>query len=123
MPHFHADVLAALDSPVSVVRTHGDFLGHNFRRAGDEIWVFDWEEYTDCGPFLVDEIGFFLCVYRYGLNKSVQEVNQLFIENYLRKGGDKCRDAVLALAFLFGANIAMAQDIVSLWQPLSKNTR
>lgn len=109
--NFEREAIAAAREPVEVCRTHGDFLGHNFRlAAGHHIWIYDWEEYTPHGPLLADEIAFFLCVQRYGLNRPEGEVNRLFKQTYLADRTVR-RNAVLALAFLCGTDAAMARIV------------
>ncbi len=108
-------VLRTFDSGIDVCRTHGDFACHNFRITQETLWIFDWEEFTECGPCLADEVCFFLCVRRFELGWPMEKVFQSFNSFYLQKGGIVFRQAIQSVAFLFGLKISMGKEMVDYW--------
>lgn len=62
--------------------SHGDFHWHNFKAAGDDLWVFDWEEMSAGRSRLVDEItlDFGLKIFKNG--ESIEQVKKEFQKRY-----------------------------------------
>ena len=77
------------------------------------IGVFDWEEITENGPMLTDEIGFYLWFHRYHLSWSLDCVWNDFKNKYLETSFKNA--AIQAIAFLYGRNIYMGNEIVNLF--------
>ena len=102
-----------LNEGVEVSWIHGDFAGHNFRKSEGTIWLFDWEEMTEHGPILTDEICFFLCVRRYELGWSLKRVLSEFKRKYLDTPFQTA--AIQAIAFLCGRSISMGNEMVEQW--------
>ncbi|MDD2599382.1 MAG: hypothetical protein PHO37_09170 [Kiritimatiellae bacterium] len=112
---FVTAVKKTFKSGVDVCRTHGDFACHNFMSVKESLWIFDWEEFTEHGPCLADEICFFLCVRRFEMGWPMEKVFYSFICSYLEKGDVVWRRALQALAFLFGLKISMGKEMVDYW--------
>ena len=79
---------------------HGDFSWHNFRAAGEEFWIVDWEEMRKSGNTLVDEICFEYGLAYYWQHAPIEKVMAAFRAQY---GDDvslrtKAREAVDDLA-------------------------
>jgi len=113
---FYKAFMETLNEGVEVSWIHGDFVGHNFRKSDGSIWLFDWEEMTESGPVLADEIGFFLCVRRYELGWSLKHVVSEFKRKYLDTPSRVA--AIQAIAFLYGRNtcdISMEHAMVEQW--------
>ena len=114
---FHIAFLESVKNGVEVSWVHGDFAGHNFRKSGETIWLFDWEEMTESGPILVDEICFFLCIRRFELGWSMKRVWGEFNQKYLATPHRKA--AIQALAFLYGQGITMGYEMIQQWEGMS----
>jgi len=112
---FTKAVMDTFHKGVDVCRTHGDFACHNFRESTNKLWIIDWEEYTERGPCLADEICFFLCVRRYELGWAMDKVYESFKQAYFLRGETVQRQAIQALAFLFGLKISMGHEMVDCW--------
>lgn len=108
--NFYYEFMDGLDSGIEVSRIHGDFAGHNFRRASGRIWVLDWEEMTEKGPVLADEVCFFLSTRRFDLGWSMEKVGSAFRRLYLETPFRTT--AIQAVAYLYGRKISMGREII-----------
>ena len=79
---------------------HGDFAWHNFKAAGEKLWILDWEEMRKSDNCLVDEITLEYGLAYYWQHTSIENVMAAFRAEY---GGDaklraKAKEAVDDLA-------------------------
>lgn len=99
-----------------LTRVHGDFGPANIMTDGKKLWIVDWEQSTDLGPWLADEISFYLALNRKRILRSPFAARRAFACRYLGSDetGNGC-DPLMALAFLAGAGLDTAQRLVQGW--------
>jgi hypothetical protein len=110
---FTKAVLASMRDGIDVCLTHGDFACHNILTSAKCFWIVDWEECTELGPCLADEICFFLCVRRYEMGWSMRRVVAAFRAAYLDRGEPLASRSLQAIAFLFGLKISMGLEMAA----------
>lgn len=91
-----------------VCATHGDMACHNFRFDGTNIWIFDWESYTEDGPILVDELTVFLCVRRFRFGWSVKRTLADLERIYPMSNPKIKREVIQAIAFILTYKLSMS---------------
>lgn len=104
---------------VQVCQAHGDLTPHNLVCAGDEIWLFDWEEWNESAPRLTDEIRFYLAVHQSGVLSDPGRGAIDFARDFQLDSMPKRRDVMMALAFLHAAKISPASKIVEHWERIA----
>lgn len=109
-------------SGLLVRRVHGDFGPHNFITQNNQLWVLDWEESSDNGPALTDQIGYYLSVNAKAVRRRPRAVLRNFAVRYLRGAShEKLRDVMAALAFRKNV-VALDTDIyIRNWDYLTKS--
>lgn len=92
--------LIKLEPGLPVRQVHGDLGPANLASVDGRLWVLDWEESTDDGPELVDEIGYDLGVHAQALKRRPEkELRRFFARYLLGASPEKRRDIMAALAF------------------------
>ena len=61
---------------------HGDFAWHNFKAAGEKLWILDWEEMRKSENRLVDEICLECGLAYYWQHKPIEQVMEMFRSKY-----------------------------------------
>lgn len=61
---------------------HGDFAWHNFRAAGEKLWILDWEEMRQAKNCLGDEICLECGLAYYWQHKPIAQVVKMFRSKY-----------------------------------------
>jgi len=112
---FHRELQRLLKDPLAVCRIHGDLSPHNMMVAGDQVWLFDWEEYSDSAPCRTDEIRFELALRMKQILTNPRQHARAFTEQYGQNRDLRWRDAMLALAFLHGARVVEATALIEHW--------
>lgn len=87
-------VLAAQRQIASSGYMHGDFVWHNFKAVGDELWILDWEEMRRGGTRLADEIALLFGLEYYWRKKPLEDVMKLFRSRYDGAAWSEAMDAV-----------------------------
>ena len=101
---------------------HGDYTPWNMRKAKDGImWLFDWEDFSDCAPKLVDPLHYYMVVKLLLEKKNPQftgrEIGGI-LKQQIREGLITTGDALLALTYLrFRSPPFFTEDI---WRKLEK---
>lgn len=99
---------------VSVCRAHGDLAPHNVLWVRDQLWVYDWEEASNSAPVLTDEICFFLAVHHKVMERDPRSGLKLLAQRFGLDGPGR-RDVMMGLAFLHGAGVRAAQEVLKHW--------
>ena len=87
-------------SGLPVRRVHGDLGPHNIIEMADQLRIIDWEESSENGPILTDEIGYYICVTAKSMRRRPKEVLRKFGQLYLLGAShERVRDVMAALAF------------------------
>lgn len=63
---------------------HGDFSWHNFKAAGEKLWIVDWEEMRKTENYLVDKICLECGLDYYWRHASIEKVMAAFCREYGR---------------------------------------
>jgi hypothetical protein len=113
---FYKAFMETMDKGIEVSWIHGDFSGHNLRTASGAIWIMDWEEMTELGPTLTDEVCYNLSGFHYTFGWSMRRVWTTFKQKYL--DAPSRVTAIQAIAFLYGRGISMGKEIVECWEKL-----
>ena len=91
---------------------HGDFLSHNMKVSGEDLWIIDWEELMLTPPVLLDEISFKTAFLFFHCHKSLAWVCKWFTYTYL---SDKTRreDAIASLKSMRDRNVGLGGAILN----------
>lgn len=77
---------------------HGDFTWHNFKAVDDKLWIFDWEEMSQGGNSLSDQITLDYGLAYYWRKEPLQSVLLRFRSQYQNHRWDEACEAVKDLA-------------------------
>lgn len=91
--------------------SHGDFLSHNIKVAGDALWIIDWEEMMHDAPALLDEISFMTGFLYFHRCKSIRKVCDWFVANYL-SNPEQRQDAIVALKSMASRHVGLGGKIL-----------
>ena len=94
--------------------SHGDFMWHNFKAAGNKLWILDWEELVEINetrPELTDEISFWTAMMHYNKGMSLNFVCTEFKQKYFNDGNLKNK-AIAALNSMSSRGIAMGKILL-----------
>lgn len=94
--------------------SHGDFMWHNFKSDGENLWILDWEELSeisDARPELTDEISFWTAMVYYNKGASLDFVCNEFKQRYFVNSNLK-EQAFAALNSMSSRGIAMGKILL-----------
>lgn len=91
--------------------SHGDFLSHNIKVAGDALWIIDWEEMMHDAPVLLDEISFNTAFMYFNRKKSIGEVCNWLSSTYLLNEESR-QEAITALRSMASRNVGLGGKIL-----------
>ena len=116
---FHSALLQLLPLGAEVCRVHGDMGLSNLVLAGDELWLFDWENSHPSGPVMTDRVGYFLS---FSVGKTTSRPGKClgdFRRRFLSDTSPQQRlDLMLALAFRLASGIPDAELYIRNWSTL-----
>ena len=111
--------LIELEDQLPVCRVHGDLGAPNLAQEKDQLWIFDWEESTENGPILTDEIVYELSVNTKNYRRKPKQEWIRFFDRYLRDTLPlKQRDIMAALAFRHSFAPGTSQMYIENWNKL-----
>lgn len=110
-PEWLEKVERARKEIASLGLSHGDFLSHNMKVAGDALWIIDWEEMMHDAPKMLDEISFNTAFMYFNRKKSIREVCNLLSSSYLVDEGSR-QEATTALRSMASRNIGIGGKIL-----------
>jgi hypothetical protein len=121
-PAFTALVQEQAAGNVDVCRVHGDLNRTNVMRAGDTVWLLDWEQSCERGPCLTD----FLCIevdrrWPATSRDPVTSLADFLGAEWEGRGAADQRRLLMALAFLHAAGFPPASALVQQWDQTLRN--
>lgn len=101
---------------VKLCRIHGDLGPSNLLQVDGRLWIIDWEESCDKGPYLTDFVCFHLALNRKRvMTKPHRVLDQMISEFSYGPHCAKLIDIMMALTFLHGANFTLATMLLAIW--------
>lgn len=102
-----------------VCRVHGDFGINNLVLTPEGLWIIDWEQSSDSGPFRTDEIAYYLSLHHSQLMSGSSRATGAFAQTFLAGVTPQDRrDVQAALAFLGVAGLETARRIIAQWDTM-----
>ena len=113
---FRSELDQVIQNGLAVCRVHGDLGPGNLVTAGDELWLFDWEQSDHRGPRVTDPVNFYLALRQAHILSDPRRGATDFRRHFFGSDGPYTyEDVVAALAFLHQAGVQAARAIVSQW--------
>ena len=101
VPELRTELVERSCDRVEVSWAHGDFQRPNIYLDGETRWLVDWEDYTEFGPTLLDEVRFFLGDRARALAKQPRLVLRRTASHFGADRDERSRlQLALALAYL-----------------------
>lgn len=113
--NFDYSIQSLTNKNILLASIHGDLGSTNIFIYGGKYWIVDWEQFCDRGPYLTDEVSYWLGANYKDLiiEKDIVYINfRCFIEE--RKF--EKQDAMFALVFLIAADFNLAEIIAKNWE-------
>jgi len=111
----------ATDEKIRLCRIHGDMGPSNLLQNDGQLWIIDWEESVEKGPYLTDYVSFYLALNRKQVMKKAHTVLPKMISEF-SSGPHYAKpiDIMMALAFLRGAKFTLASKLIDIWPEKEK---
>lgn len=93
---------------------HGDYGCNNARWFDDQMWVYDWERSSPCGPLLTDEVNVFLGKHVRSIFGRSSSVVRRFEREYLHSARFAREQVLFALAYLHTVGSTLATNMLLL---------
>jgi hypothetical protein len=124
IPAFAALVQEAAAGAVEVCQVHGDLNRTNVLRAGDAVWLLDWEQSCEMGPCLTDLI----CIdvdrrWQASSRDPATSFASFLKAEWEGRSPEHQRRVILALAFLYAASFPPASVLVQQWDQTLRKGR
>ena len=117
IPRFIDEVITSLKHrSATLCRIQGDFAAHNLMRDGRTLWIVDWEQGTEAGPQLTDPLRYYLATRKRDCYRRPAAVlNDILHREVTEESSQRRLDVGMALAYLHGARISEATQLLRSW--------
>jgi hypothetical protein len=109
------DACEAVDSGCEGCQVHGDMGPGNILITSGDPWIIDWENASESGPVLVDQIGFYLAVNQKCILRSPGEELASIMKRFAPTAG-QIKNTLVALVYLHGHGIPSATSLLNKWK-------
>ncbi|MGD1275953.1 MAG: glycosyltransferase [Tepidisphaeraceae bacterium] len=118
-PQYLSELNRCCADGLPVCRVHGDFGINNLVLTPEGLWIIDWEQSSDNGPFRTDEIAYYLSLHHSQLMSGASRAAGAFAQTFLAGASPQDRrDVQAALAFLSVADLETARRIIAQWDAM-----